>query len=83
MLKRRNELLCEDLKDKNKQIIRLEKQESSDELRKEVKALNEENDKLSSTLEKFTNGKNSLILKGARRSGKKKHGLGYTPLENE
>ena len=34
-------------------------------------------------MEKFINGKNSLILKGARRSGKKKHGLGYTPPENE
>ena len=82
-LKRRNELLCENLKDKNKQIIDLEKQESSDDLRKTVNELNEENNTLASTLEKFTNGKNSLLLKGARRSGKNKRGLGYIPPENE
>ena len=82
-LKRRNELLCENLKDKNKQIIKLEKQESSDDLRKTVKELNEENNTLASTLEKFTNGKNSLLLKGARRSGKNKRGIGYIPPVNE
>ena len=82
-LKRRNELLCENLKDKNRKITDLEKQENSDDLRKTVNELNEENNTLASTLEKFTNGKNSLILKGARRSGKKKNGLGYTPPDNE
>ena len=68
---------------KNEQLASLENQETMNKWRQEINDLTTENEKLSSTLEKFTNGKTTLILKGARRSGKKKHGLGYTPPDNE
>ncbi|MQL95517.1 hypothetical protein Taro_028177, partial [Colocasia esculenta] len=79
--KRANELLCEDLKNKNSKIMEIES--NLKELKDEEK-LKEENDYLRATIEKISNCKTSLFLrlKGSR-TGKKKYGVGYTPPLNE
>ncbi|MQM14856.1 hypothetical protein Taro_047792, partial [Colocasia esculenta] len=80
-IKRTNELLCEDLKNKNSKILEIES--NLKELKDEEK-LQEENNYLKATIEKISNCKTSLFanLKGCR-IGKKKYGLGYTPPQNE
>ncbi|MQM21448.1 hypothetical protein Taro_054488, partial [Colocasia esculenta] len=79
--KRSNELLCEDLKNKNSKIMQIES--NLKELKDEEK-LREENNYLGATIEKISNSKTSLFvrLKGARCS-KKKYGVEYTPPTNE
>ncbi|MQL72630.1 hypothetical protein Taro_004949, partial [Colocasia esculenta] len=79
--KRANELLCEDLKNKNSKILEIES--NLKELKDEEK-LKEENNYLRATIEKISNCKTSLFvrLKGSR-IGKKKYGVEYTPPHNE
>ncbi|MQL97441.1 hypothetical protein Taro_030137 [Colocasia esculenta] len=79
--KRSNELLCEDLKNKNSKITEIES--NLRELNDEEK-LREKNNYLRATIDKISNCKTSLFvrLKGAR-SGKKKYRARYTPPTNE
>ncbi|MQM23116.1 hypothetical protein Taro_056178 [Colocasia esculenta] len=79
--KRSNELLCEDLKNKNSKIMEIES--NLKEFKNEEK-LREENNYLRATIDKITNCKTSLFVKlKGNRSGKKKYGVGYTPPINE